>query len=188
MPPDHARQSLARYHPQARAHHLYRAHQREREERSPQRGITESRTGDRVGRDSGGIVVRGPGDQTRPQATEEPPEMEGARPLALGRPRLALAALFRAARWQASGHGRAAVTTVPALDAFKRPASNSAAAAPHHVNDEHDQGHYQQQMDQASANAKAESEQPQNQHQSYNCPKHNCSPVSITDHIVYSEI
>jgi hypothetical protein len=65
-------QTAPRNHSQSRAHQLDRGHQRKREERDPERGVTVGCASDRIGGDSRRIIVGRAGDQPRAQDGKGP--------------------------------------------------------------------------------------------------------------------
>ena len=69
--PEHAREPASRHHADARAHELHGGHEREGEERRPERGEAEGGAGGGVGGDPRGIVVRRARDQPGPEPVEE---------------------------------------------------------------------------------------------------------------------
>ena len=69
---DRAPEPASRHHSEPRTHQLHRRHQRERNQGSPQEGISENRARYRVGRDSRRVVVRRARNQPRPEVGEEP--------------------------------------------------------------------------------------------------------------------
>ena len=76
VPTDRASFEMAFYaapghHPDARTHRLYGDHERPGEERRPEQGGAELRTGDGIRRDARWIVVRGTRDYSRAEALPE---------------------------------------------------------------------------------------------------------------------